>query len=1571
MKKMLLNHKVTGFLLLFLFANISITAREVETKGMQKTPFSFIENRGQITDQHYQERKDVQFKLQTNSVAIFIGNGAIHYQWSRLSNPEEVNAKPQNPWNQSAAVDDGSDFSTPTAKYDAYRMDVVLLGANPNATLIKQEQQDYYEQYYLASTTAKARSFNRVVYQNIYPNIDWVLYTNDDGLKYDFVVRPGGNINDIKIQYKGAKELSIKDGAIIAKNDFGSITEAAPLSYMQEGNTVASAYTLEKDIISFDVAKYDAQATLIIDPSLEWATYYGSTSADYSYALVADSAGNVYMAGSTYNSSNIVTVGSYQTSYAGNKDAMVVKFTEAGIRIWATYYGGTGEDDFFSATTDDSHNIYLAGLTGSTSGMTTVGAHQTTYGGGSSDCFLVKMTPSGGRLWATYFGGAGNEKTNVEYQVFVGCDSSNNLYMVGNTRSTTGIASSGAHQNTNGGNIDGFVAKFNTNGVRQWATYIGGADNDNMRKLAFDNAGNVFVAGEMRSGGKATTGAHQTAIGGNNDAYLIKFNSSGVEQWATYYGGSGSDSPQGLSLDYSGSYIFMSGSTNSQSGIVTSGAHSTSLNGGNNASASDAFLVKFTNAGVRLWGTYFGGAAVDHSGDLIIDGAGNPGFTGTTSSTSGIATATAHQQTSGGNSNFDAMFVIFTQAGTLSWASYYGGGSQDYGYGINNAAQNIIYITGFTSSTNNIALSGHQNTMAGASDAFLAKFTPDTTSFIFQPFTDTVHCVEDTFTVQYGVTSKFYNNNTFTVQLSDASGNFSSPVNIGTRTDSIGGNILCTIPSNTTGGSGYRIRIVGTAPVDTSFDNGNTIDIKPKPVKPIATTNSPACDNDTLKLYANSTTPGVSYLWTGPFSFFSGQQNPIRTNIVTAYSGNYIVTANLNGCTRADTAVATIVHAANTPTVTANTPVCGGDSIKLSVSSTSAGVTYSWTGPGGYTSTSATPAIPNATTGMSGTYIGSALLNGCTSSASVNVTVIPKITFSPSILVTPGTTVCPTTDLVFNVNNVPSGSTIYSWSGPNGFSSNLSNPTRYNSQKVDSGYYKVTVTKNACSIEEDSVFVAITDTITAPNITSNSPVCEGDTLSIIVTSIYSNPNYVITEANGQINSGVQNITYSKATMANNGRHTVVLTVNGCTAYDTTFVTIKPTPPSPTVINNGPVCEGQTVQLTGTTGVGGVSFDWMGPNGFSSTIAKPTVSNITAAGGGIYTLRTILNGCKSDPASTTVVVNNNPKPNVSSNTPVCENAAINFTNTGGAVGTTYTWTGPGGFTSNGTEPIRNNAKTADGGNYVVTAKTAEGCEGKDTTYVEVVKLPEQPKISTNSPVCEEDELILREEANSATDITYTWTGPNNFSTTGKITSLNPVQALATGRYFVAAGRRGCILTDSADVFIKPKPLTPKPLSNAPITLGQEIFLSLDNEQPNTTYTWTGPGGLNVDGTTASIPKAITSSEGTYTITATLNGCTSLATIYVDVLPIKPNEDDLILYPNPNHGRFRVRGELTFDQKLSMEVINSLGMVVHKEETESVNKQVDHEIVVEGYLASGVYFFRTNINGKNITIKFTLY
>lgn len=1546
------------------------------------TPLSFIENKGQITDQYRKQRKDIDFKLSSGNITVFVGDGQLHYQWSKVANPETVNQPPQI-FNKPAS--EGDTYVDQTTEFDMYRMDVKLIGANTSASYTIEEVQDYYEQYYteFLPDGAKARSFKKITYKDIYPNIDWVLYIKDNKLKYDFVVHKGGNANNIKLEYKGADNISLIDGALIATTPFGSITEAKPYTYDIDSKAEVSSkyesssetYYINGHLKSFSEYIHfitDKNDNIVIDPSLEWATYYGSTNTDNSYSVVTDTAANVYLAGSTNNTSNIATSGAYQTTIGGNVDAMLVRFTEAGIRSFATYYGGSGNDDFFSTTIDDNLNVYLAGTTASTTGIATSGSHQQSYGGGSSDCFVVKLTPSGSRVWATYYGGSDNEKTSTEYQVFIACDSSNNIYIAGNTRSTSGIATSGSFQSSNGGNIDGFVAKFNSSGVRQWGTYIGGSDNDNMRKVAFNSSGDVFAAGEMRSSGLGTSGSHQSSLGGNNDAFLIKFNGSGVRQWSTYYGGTGSDSPQGLYTDYQGN-IFMSGSTNSTSGIVTSGTYQTVLNAGGTGSASDAYLVKFNSSGVRQWGTYFGGSNVDHSGDLMVDAQGYPAFTGTTSSASHIATQDGHQTSIGSTGYFDALFAIFTPQGQLSWGSYYGGTDHDYGYGINAAVGGIIYIAGFTGSSNNISQSGHQNTMAGAPDAFVAKFTPDTSAFILQPFIDTVLCVDDTFTLKYGVTAPFPSNNTFTVLLSNASGSFSSPTVIGTSSSTGAGNILCTIPANISAGSGYKVKIAYSDPVDSSFDNGSTIEIKPKPAKPVASSNSPVCDNETLNLTASTTTSGVTYSWTGPQNYSSNVQNATRTGLNSNSAGDYIVTADLNGCARMDTTTVVIINAPNKPVATANNPLCEGETLGLKSVTTTSGVTYHWDGPTAFSSTQQNANRTNIQQADAGDYIIAVTKNGCTTKDTIDIQVIPILTVTPNINVSPGTTVCPTTDLTFSVQNPQTGAT-YTWTGPNGFSSNSATPTLNDSKKVDSGYYKVIVSLNACSMGEDSIFVNITDTIQPPVLTSNGPVCEGDTLKLNAATIYGGTGTTFTwyEASGGSFTGNFNkLTYNSAALTDGGQYVVKLGVNGCTAYDTVNVTVKPTPPAPTLSNDGPVCEGSNLNFTATNTMSGVSYSWSGPNGYNANVQNPTITNVQLNQAGTYYATSTLNGCESANGSTTVVVNPTPKPQITSDKQeLCEGADIDLTATGSVAGT-YSWSGPNNLSSSSATIKISNAKLNQTGVYTVEVTSAQGCKGTDTQYIEVIALPTQPIATAEAPVCSGDTLYLDVSNTLGNDVTFSWYSPTGYVGMGKRIFIYPAPVNGSGKYAVIADRRGCTRTDSVDVIVKPTPPTPIASSNSPVNEGETLYLKLENPTSGASYLWSGPYSYRSLTQNPIISPVKLTDAGIYIIAVTVDGCTSETAITVEVNPKRDPRETFILYPNPNDGDFTIAAEnMPYDQEIAIEIVNEIGMMVYRDTAKSENLRLEKKISVGGYLASGVYILRTYLSGELRTVKFSI-
>jgi hypothetical protein len=219
--------------------------------GLSKktAPLCFIENKGQVTDQNHNPRPDIQFRIAAApGLNIFIGKGAIHYQFSKSQNP---NLKIQVPGSGGNKIDDAvlqMDPAGKSSKADMYRMDVELAGANKNAQVITEEKQDYYENYFTSITNGqciKAEAYGSITYKDIYPHIDWVLYINNGQLEHEFVVNEGGRVSDIQLKYGGATGLKLNaDGTLTAGTPQGTITEQAPASYEANGKVVRSSFKL-------------------------------------------------------------------------------------------------------------------------------------------------------------------------------------------------------------------------------------------------------------------------------------------------------------------------------------------------------------------------------------------------------------------------------------------------------------------------------------------------------------------------------------------------------------------------------------------------------------------------------------------------------------------------------------------------------------------------------------------------------------------------------------------------------------------------------------------------------------------------------------------------------------------------------------------------------------------------------------------------------------------------------------------------------------------------------------------------------------------------------------------------------------------------------------------------------------------------------------------------------------------------------------------------------------------------------------------------------------------------------
>jgi len=453
----------------------------------------------------------------------------------------------------------------------------------------------------------------------------------------------------------------------------------------------------------------------------QWGTYYGGSGNDVLNSIAFDGSGNPYICGGTSSPNNIASSGAHQTTYGGGADAFLVKFNSSGVRQWGTYYGGSGDDVLNSMALDGSGNPYICGGTSSPNNIASSGAHQTTYGGGFRDAFVVKFNSSGVRQWGTYYGGSVDD-----YFGTMALNVSGNAFLIGGTDSPNNIASSGAHQTTYGGGFrDAFVVKFNSSGVRQWGTYYGGSGGEAPGSMALDGSGNPYICGYTDSPNNiASSGAYQTTAGGGDDAFFVKFNSNGIRQWGTFYGGSGNEFLNSIAFDGSGN-PYICGYTDSPNNIASSGAHQTTYGGGN-----DLFLVKFNSSGVRQWGTYYGGSNSDITRSIAFDGSGNPYIYGQTSSPNNIASSGAYQTNIGGGGLLDAFVVKFNSSGVRQWGTYYGGSATERARSMALDGSGNPYICGYTDSPNNIASSGaYQTTPGGGNDLFLVKFGDCTESY--------------------------------------------------------------------------------------------------------------------------------------------------------------------------------------------------------------------------------------------------------------------------------------------------------------------------------------------------------------------------------------------------------------------------------------------------------------------------------------------------------------------------------------------------------------------------------------------------------------------------------------------------------------------------------------------------------------------------------------------------------------------------------------------------------------------------------------------------------------------------
>ncbi|KIX19933.1 hypothetical protein SY27_15510, partial [Flavobacterium sp. 316] len=690
----------------------------------QTTSIGFIENKGQIIDQKGKENRNVKYLLNTTGLNVQLRENGFSYD---VYETERIPlTKKDREFNGSnPSFDTGVKNPDYSLKYNFHRIDIDFLNSNKNVTLVSEEKSSDYANYYNVAHApngiTNVHKYQKVTYQNIYSNIDVVFFIPKDSTKvveYNFIVKPGGKVSDIQLQFNGSK-TELVDNKIKMNLRFGQMEETLPLSWIENGNSkeeISVNYKkIKKNVYGFEGEVNHSSNVIVIDPVPVrlWGTYYGGGGADYAQDMTSDINNNIYISGSTTSFNNIATSGVHLSTIQ-NSAGFIAKFNTNGNRIWSTYYYA----NVLRIKVDANFNVYSTGNTLNDLNLGTPGSHQQIKSN-YNDAYLIKLNSGGIRVWATYYGGDGNDYGND-----LAFDNLNNIYLCGSTTSNTNISTPNSHQETKGSvnneSDDGFIVKFNENGVRQWGTYYGGNNLDGFSNCFFNTDNYLYLTGISGSDNNiSTSNSYQPNKMGPSDAFIVKFDLNGNRIWGTYIGGEDREYLYNRG-DLKNNFLYLTGLTSSTTNISTPSVFLENFQASQNIADSQA-IIKFDIINqVKVWGTYM----LEGPGHLAVNNLNEVYFTGRTTLSTGISTPNTYQPIK--NVFLNVFLIKLNENGQRVWGTYYSGDKATANAAIEIDTQNSIYLCGTSNgNTTGIATANAHQTSQGSSpeaDLFLVKF---------------------------------------------------------------------------------------------------------------------------------------------------------------------------------------------------------------------------------------------------------------------------------------------------------------------------------------------------------------------------------------------------------------------------------------------------------------------------------------------------------------------------------------------------------------------------------------------------------------------------------------------------------------------------------------------------------------------------------------------------------------------------------------------------------------------------------------------------------------------------------
>jgi gliding motility-associated-like protein len=581
-----------------------------------------------------------------------------------------------------------------SVKLRSHAYDVQFLNSG-NPTIIADKPLNAFSNYFIGNDPSKwaadCKTFQAVTYQNMYPNVNVRYYTNNGQLKYDIIAHPGADISKIALKFDGADEIQVRNGQLIIKTSVGEMRELAPYSYQIEKGLkkeVRCDFVVSGNVVRFNIPSYSKNTTLVIDPTLIFSTFTGSTADNWGYTATYGPDGSFYAGGIVFGAGFLTSPGAFQTNYAGGAtegqqgpvDIGIMKFSSDGVsRIYATYIGGKGNEFPQSMVVNAQGELVIGGRTSSVDYPT-----RTTNVGPCKnyDIVLTKLNAAGNDLVGSMrIGGTENDGVNIrsKYEGAAGVESLRRNY-----------------------------------------------GDDSRSEVILDNAGNIYLASSTQSGDfPVTANAFQRSFGSAGttgrvlqDGVLLKANPSLTAlSFSSFIGGKNEDAAFVLALNPLNNNIYVGGNTVStdlpgdKSGVVYSG-----FQGG----ACDGFVSIVSNDGSTLIKTtYIGTTGNDMLYGVQFDAFGYPYVMGTTSV------------------SFPVINAAFSQAGGKQYISKLKPDLSGYEYSTNfgtqSSAPNLSPVAFLVDRCQNVYVSGWGGDLNGSSGSGVGYPNSGTTGLTTTP----------------------------------------------------------------------------------------------------------------------------------------------------------------------------------------------------------------------------------------------------------------------------------------------------------------------------------------------------------------------------------------------------------------------------------------------------------------------------------------------------------------------------------------------------------------------------------------------------------------------------------------------------------------------------------------------------------------------------------------------------------------------------------------------------------------------------------------------------------------------